>query len=75
MHGKRDSLLVEISLILTVKMNVSFFEKFNKNSLFLSDWFCPSGFFQGHLAENSEYRVFEWSAEYLLSVSERFNLQ
>ena len=52
-----------------------FFLKHNKNSLSLSDWFSPSGFFQGHLVENSEYCVFEWSAEYLLSVSERFNLQ
>ena len=75
MHEKRDSLLVEISLILSVKMNVWFFLKHNKNSLSISDWVSPSGFFQGHLAENSEYCVFEWSAEYLPSVSERFNLQ
>ena len=45
------------------------------NSLSLSDWFSPSGFFQGHLAENSEYCVFEWHDEYLPSVSEKFNLQ
>ena len=50
-----------------------FFLKHNKNSLF--DWFSPSGVFQGHLAENSEYCVFEWRAEYLLYVSKRFNLQ
>ena len=47
-HRKRDSLLVEISLILSVKWMSYFFQKLNKNSLSLSDWFFPSRFFQGH---------------------------